>query len=178
MTAESGIRARLAGEEHGFTLVELLIVMILLAIILGPLVDAFVSGTNAAYVTNSRLSAQQDIRTGLARLEYEGRCGSSATLLNSGAGVSFTLPTVCSHVSPAVAWCVSGGVLTRYLATSCTGAGQPFARNITSATPFSLQANTGDLQEVLINLTANPVGKAAGSFSVTDAITLRNSSPS
>jgi prepilin-type N-terminal cleavage/methylation domain-containing protein len=178
MTTEGTMQARLAREEHGFTLVELLIVMILLAIIMGPLVDAFVSGTNAAYVTNSRLSAQQDIRTGLERIEYEGRCGSSATLLNSGAGVSFTLPTICSHLSPAVAWCISGGVLTRYLATTCTGTGEPFARNITSPTPFSLQANTGDLQEVLINLTANATRTAAGSFSVTDAITLRNSSPS
>ena len=178
MTAHATMRARLAREEHGFTLVELLIVMILLVILMAPLIDAFVSGTNAAYVTNSRLTAQQDIRTGLARLEYEGRCGSSATLLNSGAGVSFTLPSVCSHVSPAVAWCISGGVLTRYLATTCSGAGEPFAKNITSATPFSLQANTGDLQEVLINLTANSTGTAAGSFSVSDAITLRNSSPS
>jgi prepilin-type N-terminal cleavage/methylation domain-containing protein len=170
--------ARLVREERGFTLVELLVVMILLGIVLGVIVDVFISGTRAAYVTNSNLNAQQDIRTGLNRLEYEGRCGSSATILNSGAGVSFTLPTVCSHVSPAVSWCVAGGVLTRYLASSCTGAGAPFARNITSATPFSLQAVTPDLQEVLIDLTANPTGTAAGSFSVTDAITLRNSSPS
>lgn len=173
-----GIGARLGREERGFTLVELLVVIVLLGILLPVLVEAFVSGTRAAYVTNSNLNAQQDIRTGLSRLEYEGRCGSSATILSGGAGVSFTLPTVCSHVSPAVSWCVAGGVLTRYLATTCTGAGQPFARNITTPTPFSLQSNTGDLQEVLVNLAANPTGMPAGSFSVTDSITLRNSSPS
>ena len=178
MSPVRGIRARLVREERGFTIVELLVVMVLLGILLGVLVDVFVSGTRTAYVTNSNLNAQQDIRTGLSRLEYEGRCGSSATILNGGAGVSFTLPTVCSHVSPAVSWCVASGVLTRYLASTCTGAGQPFARSITSPTPFSLQAGTGDLQEVLVNLAANPTGMPAGGFSVTDAITLRNSSPS
>jgi prepilin-type N-terminal cleavage/methylation domain-containing protein len=172
------MRTRLAREEHGFTLVELLIVMILLGILLVVLVDVFVSGTRTAYVMNSTLNSQQDIRTGLSRLEYEGRCGSSATILNGGAGVSFNLPTICSHVSPAVAWCVSSGVLTRYFATTCTGTGQRFASGITTPTPFSLQANTGDLQEVLVNLGANPTGSSSSGFSVTDAITLRNSSPS
>lgn len=167
-----------AREERGFTLVELLIVMIVLTIIMTGIVNSFVSGTRAAYVANSNLSAQQSIQTALSRLEYEGRCGSSATILNSGAGVSFTLPTVCSHVSPAVSWCVASGVLTRYLATTCTGAPESFARYITSPTPFSLQADTGDLQEVLVDLRANPTGSSTGGFSVTDSITLRNSSPS
>src|SRR5262249_55003922 len=88
MSAGRWIRARVQ-DERGFTLVELLVVMILLAIILGPLVDSFASGTRAAYVTNSNLNAQQDLQVALSRLEYEGRCGSSATLLSGGAGVTF-----------------------------------------------------------------------------------------
>jgi prepilin-type N-terminal cleavage/methylation domain-containing protein len=177
MTFVSAARSRLVHDERGFTLIELLIVCIILAIIVGGLANVFVSGTRTSYVLNSNLNAQENIRIALGRLEYEGRCGSSATILNGGAGVSFTLPTVCSHVSPAVAWCVSGGVLTRYLATSCAGTGTPYASSITSATPFSLQSNTGDLTEVLVNLAANPTGSPGATFSIADAITLRNSSP-
>jgi prepilin-type N-terminal cleavage/methylation domain-containing protein len=178
MTRRGPIRvSRVLEDARGFTLIELLIVMIVLTVIMTGIVNAFVSGTRAAYVANSNLNAQQDIRTGLSRLEYEGRCGSSATILAGGAGVSFALPSVCSHVSPVVSWCVVSGALTRYLSASCSGSGQVFARSVTSATPFSFQANTGDLQEVLVNLKANPTGAPAGSFSITDSITLRNSSP-
>jgi prepilin-type N-terminal cleavage/methylation domain-containing protein len=160
------------------TLVEMLIVMVLLGILMTGLVDVFVSGAHTSYILNSNLTAQQQVRTGLSRMEFEGRCGSSATILSGGAGVSFALPSVCSHVSPYVSWCVTGGVLKRYLASTCTGNGAPFATSITTPTPFSLQANTGDLTEVLVNLTANPTSVASNAFSISDAITLRNSSPS
>jgi prepilin-type N-terminal cleavage/methylation domain-containing protein len=178
MTLVRKARSRLVRDERGFTLIELLIVCVILSVILGGLANVFVSGTRASYVLNSNLNAQQNVDIALSRLEYEGRCGSSATILNSGAGVSFALPTVCSHVSPAVSWCVSGGVLTRYLASSCSGTGTPYARYITSPTPFSLQTNTGDLTEVLVNLAANPTGSPGATFSISDSITLRNSSPS
>jgi prepilin-type N-terminal cleavage/methylation domain-containing protein len=170
------MKRRLAADERGFTLVELVVTMVLLGIVMGGLTDIFVSGTRASYVLNSNLSAQESVRVGLSRLEYEGRCGSSATILSSGAGVAFALPTVCSHVSPVVSWCVTSGVLKRYLSSNCSGGGVPFADSITSPQPFSLQTNTGDLQEVLVNLSANPTGVSDGSFSISDSITLRNSS--
>lgn len=178
MSRPSVVRSRLVRDERGVTLIELLIVCVVLSIIMAGLANVFISGTRASYVLNSNLNAQQNVRTALSRLEYEGRCGSSATILNSGAGVAFTLPTVCSHVSPAVSWCVVSGVLTRYLASSCSGTGSGFASSITSPTPFSLQASTGDLQEVLVNLASNPTGSPGATFSITDSITLRNSSPS
>ena len=170
-------RSRLIRDERGITLIEMLITVTLLGILLAPLASIFVSGSHTSYVLNSNLTSQESIRVGLSRLEYEGRCGSSATILSGGAGVSFTLPSVCSHVSPVVSWCVVGGVLKRYVASSCSGTGTPFADSITSATPFSLQADTGDLQEVLVSLSANPTGVATGTFSIADSITLRNSSP-
>jgi type II secretory pathway pseudopilin PulG len=178
MSVLPSVRGRFVEDERGITLIELLIVCVILGVIMGGLANVFISGTRASYVLNSNLNAQQNINIALGRLEYEGRCGSSATILNSGAGVAFTLPTVCSHVSPAVSWCVSSGVLTRYLATSCSGTGTPYARNITSPTPFSLQANTSDLTEVLINMASNPTGSPGATFSISDSITLRNSSPS
>jgi prepilin-type N-terminal cleavage/methylation domain-containing protein len=168
---------RLPADQRGFTLVELLVTMVLLGVVMGGLAEIFISGSRTSYVLNSNLSAQESVRVGLSRLEYEGRCGSSATILSSGAGVAFALPTVCSHVSPVVSWCVVGGVLKRYLSATCGGTGVPFADSITSPTPFSLQIDTGDLQEVLVNLSANPTGMGGGSFSISDSITLRNSSP-
>lgn len=178
MSAGRALRSRVLSDERGITLIEMLIVCALLGFVLAGLTNVFVSGTRASYLVNSNLGAQQSVRTALSRLEYEGRCGSSATILSSGAGVAFTLPSVCSHVSPVVSWCVVSGVLKRFLASNCTGTGIPYAQNITSSTPFSLQLGTGDLTEVLVNLSANPTGRASSTFTLTDAITLRNSSPS
>jgi len=171
------VPGRLLRDERGITLIEMLITVTLLGIVMAPLASIFVTGSRTSYVLNSNLTAQESIRVGLSRLEYEGRCGSSATILSGGAGVSFTLPSVCSHVSPVVSWCVVGGMLKRYVAANCSGTGTPFADSITSPTPFSLQSDTGDLQEVLVSLSANPTGVAIGTFSITDSITLRNSSP-
>ena len=82
------------------------------------------------------------------------------------------------HATGTVTWCVNSGVLMRYTAASCSGSGQIFVRYLTSATPFSLNTVTGDLPQLAINLVASPTGRATDRFTVTDAITLRNSSPS
>jgi prepilin-type N-terminal cleavage/methylation domain-containing protein len=170
--------ARLVDDERGITMVELLIAMVLMGILMAGIANVFVSGTRAQYDMDSRLTAQQSVRLALGRLEYEGRCATSATIVNSGAGVSFSLPSQCVHATGNVTWCVSSGVLRRYLSASCTGTTQIFVRYLTSATPFSLNIVTGQLPQLAITLVASPTGRATDKFRITDAITLRNSAPS
>jgi prepilin-type N-terminal cleavage/methylation domain-containing protein len=167
--------------DDGFTLVELVIVCLVLGIILTGLVNVLVSGTRAQADVQGRMVAQQNTRLALDRLEFEARCATSASLLGSGAGVSLSLPSQCSHATGTVAWCVTGGVFTRYVAATCTGSGQKFVDSVTSATPFSLvtgASGAGILPRLQVNLTVNQTGRSADAFSVADAITLQNASRS
>jgi prepilin-type N-terminal cleavage/methylation domain-containing protein len=166
---------RRLSDERGFTLVELLIVMVLMGIIMVGVVDVFVSGTRAGADANARLGAQQNTRVALDRLEHEARCATSATLLSSGAGVKLTLPSQCSNATGTVSWCVTGGILKRYPGAACSGAGAViFVRNITSATPFSLVTGSGDLPRLAITITSDETRSAADAATLTDSITLRN----
>ena len=176
MSAATG--RRIVREEGGFTLIELLITMMLMGFVIAGIVNVFASGTRAQYVMNSQMDAQQSARLALSRLEYEGRCASAATIVNSGAGVAFSLPSVCSHASGTVSWCVVSGALERFSSGSCSGSGTPFVRDLTSTAPFALHTASGDLPQLLVNLVANPTGNVAGGFAISDLITLRNSSPS
>ena len=135
------MRPRL-GAEDGFSLIELVIVCLILGVVLTGLVNVLVSGTRAQADDQGRAIAQQNTRLALDRLEYDARCATSATLVGSGAGVSLSLPSQCSHATGTVTWCVTGGVLTRYTVASCTGSGQTFVSSVTSATPFSLLTST------------------------------------
>ena len=99
-------------------------VMVVLTIIMAGLANVLVSGTRAQYDLNTRLNAQQNARIALSRIEYEGRCATSATIVGSGAGVSFSLPAQCTNAVGTVTWCVTSGVLKRYSAATCTGTSQ------------------------------------------------------
>ena len=177
MTA-SPLWARAQQDEQGITLVEMLIVMVVMGILMAGLANVFISGTRAQYDLNTRLNAQQNARIALNRLEYEGRCATTATILGSGADVSFSLPAQCVHGTGTVTWCVVSGLLRRYTGASCTGTSVIFVSDISSATPFSLITVSGYLPRLAINLVSTPAGRVADSFTVTDTIALRNSSPS
>jgi Tfp pilus assembly protein PilW len=155
-------------------MVELLITMVLSLILIAGIVDIFVSGGRAGADANARIDAQQQARLALDRLEFEGRCATSASLLNSGAGVAFALPAQCSHGSGNISWCVVGGVLTRFTMADCTGSNIIFVRNITTATPFTINTNPGDLPQLLVTLTSDDNSNSADEATLDDTITLRN----
>jgi Tfp pilus assembly protein PilW len=171
------MRARFAGED-GITLIEMLVAIAMTAIVMVGVVNLMLSGTRAGANANARLDAQQDTRTALDKLEFDGRCSSSATLISSGAGVHLVLPTQCTHATGNVTWCVISGVLWRSSGTSCVASGQPYIRDVTSATPFSLPtAAAGDLPQLAVSLTVDDSRQTDDGVTLTDAITLRNATP-
>jgi prepilin-type N-terminal cleavage/methylation domain-containing protein len=170
------MRHRLA-DERGVTLIELLFVCLIMGILLAGLANVFVSGSRASADATGRLASQQNTRLALDRLEFESRCATTATLVSSGVGVALNLPSQCSHASGSVTWCVTSGVLTRYLGTACTGTSQPFVSGITSAAPFSCVAPVGPLPQLQVGLTVNTTGRSADATTVSDTITLRNALP-
>ena len=165
-------------DESGVTLVEVLITMILLGIVLGGLSNILVSGLRASSDTSARTGGQANIQTAVNRLEYELRCSSGATVPNAGvanSSVTLTLPTECVNTTQTTyTWCVSGGSLLRYAASTCTGTAQTFATDVTTATPFTLTHTSGDLPQLTIDLTVNLSTRSSDAVSVADTITLRN----
>lgn len=171
------MKRRLA-DERGVTLVELVITMFLLAIVLAGLSNVLVSGLRASSDTSARTGGQGNIQTAVNRLEFELRCSSGATVPNAGvanSSVTLTLPTECVHTTATTyTWCVTNGSLLRYVAATCSGTGQTFATNVTTATPFTLISTTGNLPQLAIDLTVNLTNRSSDAVSVSDTITLRN----
>jgi prepilin-type N-terminal cleavage/methylation domain-containing protein len=167
--------------EAGFSLVEMLTVMVILGIVMTGLVNVFVSGERASADGQARLTSQQNVNVALTRLEYDARCASSASLLNktgsNGAGVYLSLPAQCSHSTGNVAWCVSSGTLVRIAGTACGGTGVNLVSSVTTTTPFSCYtpAITGALPQLKVALTVNS-GGTSDATSATDFITMRNNS--
>jgi type II secretory pathway pseudopilin PulG len=159
------------------SLVEMLMVMVVLTIIMAGLANVLVSGSRAQYQLSTQLDAQQNARIALSRMEFEGRCATSATLVGAGAGVSFALPAQCTNAVGTATWCVTSGALLRYSAATCSGTSRVFVRDISSATPFTLVTASGNLPRLAITLVSTPAGRTVDRFTVTDSIALRNSAP-
>jgi prepilin-type N-terminal cleavage/methylation domain-containing protein len=163
--------------ESGFSLPEMLVVLTITTILMGGLATIFSLGLTTTKTSSSILASQSGVVVALDRLDYEGRCASSAKLVSSGAGVTLTFPSQCTHTHDSTAtWCVTGGSLIRYSnALTCSGSGQTLTTDVASATPFSCVTALGNLPSVKVVLTVNTGTTSATASSGTDTITLENS---
>ena len=74
-----GLSARLrTARRAGFSLIELLVVMVILGVVLAGLTTAFVSGSKAETDLNRRFQAQQQARLALNRIRWDIHCASAA----------------------------------------------------------------------------------------------------
>lgn len=163
-------------EESGFTLVELIVATVLTVIVMAALSNLFVSGLRAGSNAGWQLSSQSSVRLAFDRLEYEARCASTATRAAGGADVTLVLPAApaCAHAQGTYTWCVSGGALTRYVGSSCSGTSQTFVTNVTSATPFTCVAPVNQYPRLQVALSVNGSNASGNGFSATDQIDMHN----
>lgn len=166
---------RLLRDESGFTLVELLVVCTISVILMGALAMIFGLGLKTSSTENGIIGSQANVIVALDRLDYEARCASQATLVSSGAGATFTLPSQCTHSSGTVTWCVVSGSLVRYSGSACSGSGMTLISSVTSATPFTCVTSVGTYPAVRVALTVNTGTASTTAVSASDLITLRNS---
>ena len=68
---------RVLAQEEGFTLVELLVVILLMGIILAPLIDSMVSALNAQAQQTNVVSAQEQARLAMERMRKDIHCAHS-----------------------------------------------------------------------------------------------------
>ncbi len=177
-----------AADERGFTLVELVTSMTILAVVLTGITSLFVSGTRAQSDADRRFGAQTELRVALDKLrrEIHGACYSAAGTSAGTALASITLnePPACSTV---VTWCTRGSGarygLYRVTGAACAG-GTRYADYLTGSTPFTYYppdapgsgaGNSWSLARLHVDLAANvDPGKYAG-YRLVDDIVFRNS---
>jgi prepilin-type N-terminal cleavage/methylation domain-containing protein len=109
--------SRRLGEERGYSLIELLTVLLILGVVMGGLTTVFATATNAEADMNNRYQAQEAARLGLDKLRREAHCASAATPAGSTASsITLTLPTYCKTYSgnASVTWCTRSISTNRY----------------------------------------------------------------
>jgi len=152
-------------DDGGYSLIELLVVMVILSLVVGGIASLFVSGMNSEADQNRRFQAQQDGRLALDKLRREIHAGCTISTPNtyntavSSVTIYFSTDN-CVSGTHTVTWCTSGGSgrfgLYRIVATSCTGATAKYADYLTSGTIFTYLPPNSHL------VTSSSVGMGTG----------------
>jgi MSHA biogenesis protein MshO len=174
------VKTRLRADERGYTLVELLTVLVILSIVLAGLTAAFTSGVRAELRASTQFRAQQSARLALDRIRRELHCASavSATPGTPVASVTVTLPAVCSGADTSVTYATQNVASSRWQLMRTGGSGTPVAvaDYITSSTIFTYTAPaTGTLGKIHVDLPVNlRPGDTGTEWRLEDDIVLRN----
>jgi prepilin-type N-terminal cleavage/methylation domain-containing protein len=177
--------------EHGYSLIELLVTMVILGVVISGLTTVFISGSSATVNLDLRAQGQQNARLALDRLRVDIHCASAAQAqtINTYPGIKLNVSN-CSSTSP-VSYCVvqySSSPLRYQLfratgtgATDCTSSDTSrvlIADYLTSSSVFTTSAIPQySLQTIGIDLKidANPKSTTLYSYELTDSIVARNS---
>ena len=175
--------SRHAGDERGYSIIELLVAMAIMGVVLSGLTTIFVSGSKAELDMNQRFQAQSAGRLALDKIRKEIHCASTATA--TGSSVTLTMPSGCRTASnTTVTWCTSqvGSSTTRYAlyryqgSGTCTG-GVQWADYLTQASAFTFtQQSSSSLASVHVYLPVNLTPGKKRTYALQDDIYLRNSS--
>jgi Tfp pilus assembly protein PilW len=180
------VRARVravTAREGGYSMVELLVVMVILTTVLTTLSSVFVSGANAELDMNRRFEAQLNARLALDKMRREIHCASSASLTGTYA-VTLVLPSQCPTGTGSVTWCAVGTGsrwgLHRSTSAPCDATDQQWADYLVNSNIFGYVAQSATtLAKVSVTL---PVDRepavSGGLYRLEDAIALRNSTRS
>ncbi|HEY2939700.1 MAG TPA: type II secretion system protein [Gaiellaceae bacterium] len=184
------LRRRLRG-EGGYSLIEMLVVLVIMGVVMTSLTTVFVTASNSELDMNNRFRAQQNARLALNVFRRDVHCGSSVTLGPAGSpsgplaaiSVTVVLPSGCRS-SGTVTWCTEGsgsrfglfrgGTIS---GSSCTG-GTRYADYLVQPNVFDYtapSAGSGLLPKVRIDLPVNvKPSKTVEAYELQDNVVLRN----
>jgi type II secretory pathway pseudopilin PulG len=181
------LRARLRRDQRGYSVVELIISMSILASVMTSVSVLLVSATNSEVDMNRRFQAQVQARLGLDRMRREVHCAMSVSPAGASAAVTLTIPATCptSGGNTSITWCtVANGTnrygLWRYPGSSCSGTGRRYADYLTASSIFVYTAQTVDKLAFLnVRLPVNiKPSESRFLYTLEDDIVLRNSTRS
>lgn len=164
-----------AVEEGGYSLTEMIVVMVVLTTVLTGITSAFIQGSRAELHANNRFQAQLQATSALDRLRRDVHCASLASV--SGGTLSLT---GCG--SGDKTWCSVSVATSRYAlyrksGSTCDSGGKLYTDYMPSAASFSYTASAStSLAKVHASITVNTnPAKTTDVFQLTDDIVLRNS---
>jgi prepilin-type N-terminal cleavage/methylation domain-containing protein len=179
------LRLRLRGEV-GYSLVEMLTVMVIMSIVFAGITDVFVSGSKAQTEQDNRFQAELTTRLALDKVRRDIHCASSI----SNYTTSFATMNISGCSGGNVSWCTAAvaGYSNRYrlyrqLGTSCAaGTGTMYADYLTNGAVFPTNPTTaytagcGCLEALAVDIKMSLKGSAViDSYELADTIYLRNS---
>ena len=167
--------------DSGYTLVEMITVLALFSVVSAALLTLFVSATNSEVQSNRRFQAQQNARLALSKVRREVHCASTASVTQSGAHVTLTVPNSTCRGYPTVSWCAVGSglrwALYRKAGATCDATGTKYVDYLTAGALFTYYTPTTTVSAKLkINLPVNTLPSEGESYTLEDELTLRNSS--
>jgi prepilin-type N-terminal cleavage/methylation domain-containing protein len=174
-------RLRVRGES-GYSLVEMLTVMVIMSIVFAGVTTVFVAGSRAQAEQDRRFQAQLSTRLALDKIRRDIHCASDVTPYATN---SVTLKiTGCTGGD--ISWCTvavtgysSRYALYRQAGTSCGSSGTKIADYLTSSSAFPAFAHTsgcGCLASLRVDFTVSVKGSSTvDNYDLGDTIYLRNS---
>ena len=174
------VRSRLGGEA-GYSLVEMLTVMVIMSIVFAGITDIFVSGSKAQADQDNRFQAQLGTRLALDKIRKDIHCASDVTPFATSS-VTLKLPSGCGGD---VSWCTVAvtGYTSRYrlyrqTGTTCGANGTMVADYLTSANAFPAYLHAvgcSCLASLQLDFTVSNRGSTKDAYELTDTVFLRNS---
>ena len=171
-------------DERGYTLIEMLTVLVIFSTVMSALLVLFVQGTNVELDMNNRFQAQQNARLALDKIRREAHCA-TAVSVSSASSVTLSLPSYCPTGNGSVTWCtVSLGAsrygLFRKTGAACDATGVRWADRLTTANVFSYTAQSPtSLAKLSVDFPVNvKPSRTVDTYELKDDIVLRNSTRS
>ena len=187
------IRRRLLA-ERGYSLIEMLRVLVIMGVVMTSLTTVFVQASNSETDMNNRFQAQLTTKLALDKLRREIHCASVATPAGSSSSVTITLPSYCKTGSGSITWCTRSNGTNRYalyrvVGATCTGGIKWADYLVPSSTAtvcsgalciFNYTAqSTSSLAKLSVDLPVNvKPSKTVELYELIDDIVLRNSTRS
>ena len=171
---------RLVRGQAGYTLIELILVLVILTIVLVALTAGFVSGTKSELALNHRFQAQMNAGLALGKLRQDVHCASSISPATA-TSVTLNQPAQCLGGGGQITWCtvVSGTqyALYRKAGSSCDATGKLYAQYLTTGSVFTFTAqSTTSLARLHVDfpVNVNP-SHPLEAYELADDIVLKNS---
>ena len=171
-------------DERGYTLVEMLTVLVIFSTVMSALLVLLVQGTNAELDMNNRFQAQQDARLALDKIRREAHCA-TAVSVSSASSVTLSLPSYCPTGNGSVTWCTASIGASRYglfrkTGAACDATGVRWADHLTTANVFGYAAQSPtSLAKLSVDFPIDvKPSRTVGTYELKDDIVLRNSTRS
>ena len=173
--------------EAGYSLVEMLTVMIIMSIVFAGITTAFVAGSKAQAEQDRRFQAQVTTRLALDKIRRDIHCASDVSPAPGSyptTSVTLTIPAGCGGN---VSWCTAAvsGSSTRYalyrqLGSTCDSSGTKVADYLTTSggnvfVSFLHTTGCQCLASLQVDFQVSIKGTTIGAYDLTDTIYLRNS---